>query len=79
MSVITQSNSRTDTYRMTIRGEAVTVEQVYPCHCGITHEGPYAIYAFGHHNCDHESPLIALDPTYLICPLCGYTFTLGEK
>lgn len=52
-------------------------EQVYPCRCGVTHSGPYAIYEYGHHNCFHNSPLSLVDedvPGYLMCPDCGKTF-----
>ena len=28
-------------------------EQVYPCRCGETHRGPYALYDYGHHTCFH--------------------------
>lgn len=55
-------------------------EQVYPCRCGTTHRGPYAIYDYGHHNCFHDDPLHLIDeeiPGYFMCPGCGKTFT-GE-
>lgn len=52
-------------------------EQVYPCRCGDTHRGPYALYDFAHHNCFHYAGLIRPDdamPDYLLCPECGQSF-----
>jgi hypothetical protein len=50
-------------------------EQIYPCRCGETHTGPYAVYDYGHHNCFHKGPLIAIDPEDLpgvvMCSQCG--------
>lgn len=57
-------------------------EQVYPCRCGETHRGPYAVYDFGHHNCFHDEPLQQLmtdDPDWLICPMCGKTFRVERS
>ena len=60
----------------------VTIEngqQVYPCRCGETHRGEWAIYDYGHHNCLHELPLITVDkdiPDYVMCPICGRTWTI---
>lgn len=59
-----------------------TIEQweaVYPCWCGITHRGDYAFEDWAHHNCEHNEALhqaVPDDPSYLICPLCGQTFTV---
>ena len=55
-------------------------EQVYPCRCGETHRGPYALYDYGHHTCFHESPLIQLgDEYYLCCPECGEVFDVNPE
>lgn len=40
---------------------------VYPCSCGKTHRGDYALEDFIHHNCLHPSPLIDLG----YGPMCG--------
>lgn len=32
-------------------------EVVYPCPCGETHRGDYAIYDYGHHTCRHGDEL----------------------
>lgn len=57
-------------------------EQVYPCRCGETHRGPYGAYDYDHHNCMHDSPLIALDSIDpgvwdggdFMCGICGKSF-----
>jgi hypothetical protein len=53
-------------------------QRVYPCRCGETHRGDYAIYEYGWHNCFHTSDLlpVADDPTYVMCPECGQTWTV---
>lgn len=56
-------------------------ERVYPCRCGKTHKGDYAIYDFGHHNCFHESKLLGLpfdqNTIQAICPDCGKSWMVG--
>ena len=52
-------------------------QEVYPCRCGETHRGPYAMYGYGHHNCLHYEPLIVSEPDQGICPLCGESFMLA--
>ena len=47
-------------------------EEVYPCPCGETHRGPYAIYDYGHHTCAH-GPLWLADEGAL-CSQCGAGF-----
>mgnify|MGYP001620048011 CR=1 FL=1 len=51
-------------------------KQVFPCRCGQTHRGPYAVYDYGHHNCLHEAPLWELEPGWAICAACGLTFKI---
>jgi len=56
-------------------------EQVYPCRCGETHRGDYALYEFGHHECFHNAPLLDMGTSdgiegYLACPDCGKTFSV---
>jgi len=45
--------------------------QVYPCRCGVTHEGDYALYDFGHHECFHDETLLDIGLGQVICPQCG--------
>lgn len=48
------------------------MEQVFPCKCGETHRGPYAIYDFGHHNCEHKGyPPSDLGDGDRMCVECG--------
>ena len=54
-------------------------EQVYPCRCGVTHRGPYAIYDYGHHTCGHPSPLIWCWEGQVMCGECGQVFGLEDK
>lgn len=56
-----------------------TGEQVYPCRCGETHRGDYALYTFGHHNCFHDAPLMPLDFGELVCVDCGKVFQVSAK
>lgn len=62
-----------------MEGKATTFhengEQVFPCRCGETHRGDYAIYEFGHHNCFHEAPLYHNEDGY-VCPECGKDFVV---
>ena len=61
----------------------VEIEEVYPCRCGTTHTGPYAIYDYGHHNCYHDSSLVPLSEQYdedqWMCPDCGKVFNLDRE
>ena len=61
--------------------------EVYPCCCGETHRGPYALYAYMRHNCLHEdglwfymrdSGLQSGDEGYddVLCGMCGATFAV---
>lgn len=56
-------------------------EVVYPCRCGKTHRGDYAIYDYGHHNCFHTAELVDIgNPEisgYFMCPQCGKTFNVA--
>ena len=53
-------------------------KRIYPCRCGKTHRGNYAVYDFGHHNCLHETHLLGLpagkDKVQAICPQCGMSW-----
>jgi hypothetical protein len=73
MTAATDSNNVTSFYE--------DGEQVFPCPCGETHRGPYAIYDYGHHTCPHAVPLLRLAPDeipeWLVCPLCGQTFLVA--
>lgn len=55
----------------------------YPCRCGETHKGDYALYGWAHHNCFHNDPLHEIDPEnvpgYLMCPACGKTFWVKRE
>ena len=57
---------------------------VYPCRCGVTHRGDYALTDFLHHECLHEEPLLHIadlpDGTIqMCCPVCGADFTTTAK
>ena len=56
-------------------------EQVYPCRCGVTHRGEYAVYDYGHHMCFHDAGLDWLDDDLdaLICVMCGNVFGLNSS
>ena len=58
-------------------------EQVYPCRCGKTHRGDYAVYDYGHHNCLHEADLLGLPAgghnVQAICPLCGMSWLVNME
>ena len=56
-------------------------QQVYPCRCGKTHRGVYALYDYMHHECYHtEYPLVWLDDDRdtLLCGSCGETFAVEK-
>lgn len=72
MNVTTTSNSQTYYFE--------DIERVYPCRCGVTHRGDYAVYDYGHHNCFHPEWMF-LDseiPRVLICVHCGETSRLVD-
>jgi hypothetical protein len=56
--------------------------EVFPCRCGETHTGDYAVYDHGHHNCFHDAALVDIGKPevegYLMCPQCGKTFWTEE-
>ncbi len=52
-------------------------EIVYPCRCGETHRGDYAIYDFGHHECDHDEVLYQAQD-YGLCTGCGKSMRVIE-
>ena len=59
-------------------------QQVYPCRCGETHRGEYAMEDFAHHNCLHEEKLLDWSDhgggeRGLLCPQCGQGFISGPK
>ncbi len=52
----------------------------YPCRCGVTHTGPYALYDYGHHNCLHNYEMLWLNfPDTVMCPGCGNTWSIREE
>ena len=57
----------------------------YPCRCGETHTGPYAIQDYTHHNCLHDGPLVyylrEVEPESndVMCPACGKTWQVEEE
>ena len=61
-------------------------EAVYPCRCGETHQGPYAIHDYMHHNCLHPGPLVFLlhevpgceNVHNVYCPTCGKTWEVTD-
>jgi hypothetical protein len=59
--------------------------EVFPCRCGVTHTGDYALYDWLHHNCFHDQPLINISHDehgidgYYMCPACGKTFWLKDR
>ncbi len=57
-------------------------EEVYPCPCGETHRGPYALYDYGHHTCRHGDEIwdLSEDGIGLLCSQCGATvgFLAGD-
>jgi hypothetical protein len=53
-------------------------EQVWPCRCGDTHRGEWAVETFAHHNCFHQEPLLLLAIDYAVCGECGETFGLED-
>ena len=60
-------------------------ESVYPCRCGETHTGLYAIYDYMHHNCLHDGPLVyylrEVEPesNEVMCEACGKTWQVEEE
>ncbi len=65
--MVTETKTGTSNYPIHIEDG----EQVYPCRCGKTHRGDYAIYVYGHHNCDHPSPMLHLGHGQVVCGECG--------
>ena len=53
-------------------------QEVYPCRCGQTHRGDYALYDWMHHECFHEADLLRfpVDPDLIICPDCGMSWKM---
>lgn len=54
-------------------------EPVYPCRCGVTHRGDYALYDWAHHNCFHDEPLSRLGDDQVMCPSCGEVFDVISR
>lgn len=48
--------------------------EVFPCWCGKTHTGDYALYEFGWHNCPHDQPLVTMGLGQAMCRSCGRMF-----
>ncbi len=54
-------------------------KQAYPCRCGETHRGDYALYDMMHHECFHDCALIWLADRAVMCPQCGASwYVKGE-
>jgi len=56
--------------------ETGKLEQIYPCHCGMTHRGDYALYDYAHHNCMHDKGIILLESDQGVCGECGKAFRI---
>lgn len=46
-------------------------QKEFPCRCGDTHDGDYALYDWMHHNCFHDQGWWHLGSGQLICVDCG--------
>jgi CDGSH-type Zn-finger protein len=62
--------SKTDSTNQTIWIE--DGEEVYPCRCGETHRGDYALYTVMHHEHDHDEVFWDIADIG-ICTGCGKT------
>lgn len=60
----------------TIYYDSDSSETVYPCRCGVAHQGPYAAEIFAQHECFHRALLVRLTEDTVCCPLCGAVFGL---
>ena len=58
-------------------------KEVYPCRCGETHRGEYALHDYMHHNCLHDAPLVDIGSdigiSQLICPVCGKVWSVDGQ
>ena len=75
----TESSSTTSVYE--------NGERVFPCRCGLTHRGNYALEDYMHHDCLHETDLLDMnrlggvpeqDWPHLICRECGKTWLVAN-
>lgn len=46
-------------------------EEVYPCPCGETHRGDYALYDYSMHVCRHGDELWFMEDIGVLCSQCG--------
>ena len=53
-------------------------ERIYPCICGKTHRGQYAVNEYRYHNCLHETDLLVIGNSQAICPDCGMAWRLEK-
>ena len=56
-------------------------QRVFPCRCGETHRGEYALHDFMHHECMHNLPLVQFQddmPNLTMCRECGRVFQIEE-
>lgn len=53
-------------------------QEVYPCRCGETHRGDYAVEDFLHHNCYHDE-FLRIGDGQVVCTDCGKVSDLIEK
>lgn len=52
---------------------------IFPCRCGQTHTGDYALYDYMHHMCFHDAPLWDLGDGHFCCADCGKDFFVERK
>ena len=76
---MTTIKTETESYTITLEDG----KEVYPCRCGDTHRGDYAIYDYGHHNCFHDAPLVDIGSDIgfpdVMCRLCGEMWRVEGK
>jgi len=53
-------------------------KEVYPCICGETHRGDYALYDYMHCNCPHNDGLFLIGGQAL-CVMCGKVFSVQSE
>ncbi len=78
-SVTTEADNATKYIEVQWTEDGISHGTYYPCHCGTTHYGPYALTDYAMHNCLHRVRLIKVTEElgdYFMCPSCGQTFNL---
>jgi hypothetical protein len=51
-------------------------EAVFPCRCGATHRGEYALHDWMHHNCFHGPLYYVPGEDEAMCSSCGEVFAM---